>query len=624
MLQGHAADVPVRDLSPGETQTFLAGYFVYWVDTTGDATVTEVIRRHARGDFTLSQSDQLSAGFQPNAAVWISFELRNNTGSNVPWWLIAAENVIDEVQLHHVNAEGQVHTERTFRGVQIGKVESPLTQHLFALHLPDQASKQFYLRYQSVTALRIAPWLLDKHALEQQQAREGLFWGGYFGIMLITIIISIYRALYYRHMTDMTYAVYLIGLDTATFVNLGIYRRLGLEIQLEYVHLTVASGITLASAALILFAYAFIEWPRQNPAVRQRVWHWLGITVGLFALGAATVWLTSPSYVYTYVNILGVLTIAVTVSFASYTALKGYVNARWFLLAFLPFAFGYGARILEGAGLLEMEGVFLRNFFYTSLFHVTILLAAIVMSEGRQRRLQEKLGWELEQTYQALEKQANFTRMLAHEIRTPLAVIDSHAQLLSNAQRDPDGVTDCVPRLRASVKQINAVLETFLTEDRLAQPLQLTRSRLDLGELIATSIEATQHRTQHHLITLSKSADNTAVWGDQQLLQVAFANLLDNAVRYSPDGGNIQVTIARADDAAITASVHDEGVGISPASLDRIFDRYFRTQQLPDVVGSGLGLYLVRLIIEQHGGSITCRSVLGEGTTFEVTLPLAD
>lgn len=108
--------------------------------------------------------------------------------------------------------------------------------------------------------------------------------------------------------------------------------------------------------------------------------------------------------------------------------------------------------------------------------------------------------------------------------------------------------------------------------------------------------------------------------GDPDLLRVLLLNLLENAARYSPEGGAIQVRAA-AGDGQVTIEVSDEGVGIPAEARERIFERYYRTSPVKEAIGAGLGLYIARSIARLHGGEVTCDSTLGEGSIFRVHLP---
>ena len=110
-------------------------------------------------------------------------------------------------------------------------------------------------------------------------------------------------------------------------------------------------------------------------------------------------------------------------------------------------------------------------------------------------------------------------------------------------------------------------------------------------------------------------------FADPKMLTVLLSNLLENAIRYSPQGGGIVVTGEALDQGAVRITVADQGIGIPADQLPRVFDRFYRTGQLPGVDGSGLGLYLYCEIARMHGGELSVESVLGQGSTFTLLLP---
>jgi signal transduction histidine kinase len=128
-----------------------------------------------------------------------------------------------------------------------------------------------------------------------------------------------------------------------------------------------------------------------------------------------------------------------------------------------------------------------------------------------------------------------------------------------------------------------------------------------------------QRQSEDHLLRYCSAAKDLRISGDPDLLRILILNLLENAVHYSPEGGSIQVRAA-AQDGSVTIAVRDEGIGIPPEARERIFDRYYRTPQVKDAIGAGLGLYIVRSIARLHGGDVSCDSTLGEGSTFRVSL----
>ena len=160
---------------------------------------------------------------------------------------------------------------------------------------------------------------------------------------------------------------------------------------------------------------------------------------------------------------------------------------------------------------------------------------------------------------------------------------------------------------------------------RGGQPLELRRQPVDLGGLARRAIEEADRIHEQHPIRLEATAEPVVGLWDGGRLERVVANLLGNAVKYSPEGGEVIVRIGReeaAGQAFASLAVEDRGVGIPTADLAHIFEHYRRGRNVGTIVDSGIGLSGARTIVEQHGGTIAVRSTEGEGSVFTVRLPL--
>jgi len=225
---------------------------------------------------------------------------------------------------------------------------------------------------------------------------------------------------------------------------------------------------------------------------------------------------------------------------------------------------------------------------------------------------------------------------VSHDLRTPITSIKGRAQvLLRRAQRGggfaPEAVTDALRAIDGVADRMNTLVDELVDIGRLqsGRPLELNRRPLDLVALLREAIAEAQRATSKHALRLETDlAELTGVWDGPRLARV-LDNLLSNAVRYSPEGGEIAVTLARevADprnggDAARLA-VADRGVGIPAADLPHIFERFRRGRNVTGrIAGTGIGLAGAKQIVEQHGGTIAIESQEGAGTTVTVRLPL--
>jgi signal transduction histidine kinase len=237
--------------------------------------------------------------------------------------------------------------------------------------------------------------------------------------------------------------------------------------------------------------------------------------------------------------------------------------------------------------------------------------------------LAEKL--EAEQRLTGLQR--SFVSMASHEFRTPLTVIDAHAQRLTTLKDrlSPGDIAERAGRIRGSVKAMTQVMERMLNTARLfdgdpalyfhpttINPAELLAQVCDLHREIAAGAWIVEH-----LLDLPP-----AMTGDPNLLLQAFGNLLSNAVKYSPDGGRIDLAAA-AEGPWLVVTVSDQGLGIPAADRAQVFERYHRGANVSGIVGAGVGLYLVKMIVDLHHGDIAVDSREGGGSRFVVRLPLA-
>ncbi len=219
------------------------------------------------------------------------------------------------------------------------------------------------------------------------------------------------------------------------------------------------------------------------------------------------------------------------------------------------------------------------------------------------------------------QMQDQFVRVAAHELKTPVAIMKGFAQLL---QRSGSGADANGRRLEAIVRgadRIDRIVQDLLEVSLLtAGKLSIQRGPVDVDVLLRELVRTHQARTSAH--TLALDGDPVRVEGDRDRLAYVFDRILDNAVRYAPAGGPVQVAIASGP-ASITVAVQDPGIGIPRPSQERIFEPFFRAHAdtAHDYGGMGVGLYISRMIVRLHGGEITFRSEPGAGSRFVVELP---
>ena len=229
---------------------------------------------------------------------------------------------------------------------------------------------------------------------------------------------------------------------------------------------------------------------------------------------------------------------------------------------------------------------------------------------------------EKERELSGLQRQ--FVSMVSHEFRTPLAVIDGHAQrLLRRIEKlDVDQLRKGLNKVRRSVSNLTDLMESVLNAAHLEEgQVEFKPDPCPLHSLLNELCSSYGEINGDRRIILEIDELPDSMMADRRLLRQVISNLLSNAIKYSPDGLNIWVTGKINEHDEVVISVRDEGLGIPPDELEKLFNRFFRASTSTGIAGSGIGLHLVRHFVELHDGRIEVESTVNVGTNFSVYLP---
>jgi PAS domain S-box-containing protein len=225
----------------------------------------------------------------------------------------------------------------------------------------------------------------------------------------------------------------------------------------------------------------------------------------------------------------------------------------------------------------------------------------------------------------AQEMQSVFISTVSHELKTPVALIKGYAGTLrrEDAAWDPNVIRESLAVIEDEADRLTVLIEDLLAASKLkAQQMQLDLGDVRLDEMAAQAVERFSTQTEQHQFVLNFPPNLPVVQGDEQRLRQVLDNLISNAIKYSPDGGMIEVG-GEADDQTVTVYVRDQGIGLTAAEQERIFERFYRVDDTlrRKTQGTGLGLYLAKTIITAHNGTIHVKSKPGQGSTFYFTIP---
>lgn len=245
----------------------------------------------------------------------------------------------------------------------------------------------------------------------------------------------------------------------------------------------------------------------------------------------------------------------------------------------------------------------------------------VILRDVTERRRNEKVAFETAIEQHRVQVLSQFIRDVSHEFKTPLSVINNSLYLM---ERSDDAEQQKKRRevIQLQTQRLDYLISEMLTTVQLDANSQLAHNSIHLNSLLESIAQQQMpifKAKQQHLI-LNLSEKSAQILGDSLMLQKAVNNILENANRYTPNGGTITVTSSQEDEFA-TIKISDTGVGIHAESKNHIFERFFRVDDAHSTPGFGLGLPIAQSIIEKHQGWVDVESVPGSGTTFTIWLP---
>ena len=226
-----------------------------------------------------------------------------------------------------------------------------------------------------------------------------------------------------------------------------------------------------------------------------------------------------------------------------------------------------------------------------------------------------------------LEKiRQDFVANVSHELRTPLTTIKGYAETLLEGALKEDQAFQFVQVIKRHTDRLTKIVEDLLMLSRIeTKEFHLKLEVVPLPNFIDDILDFVKDPAEKKKISLSRNEipPSLSVQGDRNHLEQVLINLLDNAIKYTPEGGRVTVSAIEKDSKDIQFSVEDNGIGIPKEDLSRIFERFYRVDKgrSKELGGTGLGLSIVKHLVQAHGGSVWVESQLGKGSTFYFTLP---
>ncbi|OAN42986.1 hypothetical protein A6A04_09800 [Paramagnetospirillum marisnigri] len=597
----------------GQPVVSLDGHLSMLADADGRLTVEQAALRADFVDLDPQSRPGIASG-----TVWYRFTVARSAAAPSEWVLAFGEPDMEDVRVY-VPRPGGFAEIRLGRAIPSRDLPMAARRHAASLDLSGEEPTTIYLRLASDKIRFEAAELWRPGALVFQEARQSALFGLHFGVLAMLVVVYALFGLWLRDGAMLAYCLYVATIVSRGLSHTGMAALLFPWAGAGLGNLLTGIGLMGGMAAFILMWDRILDLRRTFP-VMHRIY---GVVGGLVAVSVLVTdtplfpLLVRPAQVAMLAASLASIVLAVLLVRRD----PRDILMKFYLCAFLPVVLVWAAEI--GAALWpgKVPADLGRGMDVAAIMiHIAILSIALAYRLRRLQRERSLAELALASEQMARQRLRTFVDMATHEFKTPLAVIDSAVQMLE--LRTPPGQPDITTRhdtIRRAVRRLVALVDTCLATDRDITPALRPRP-MNPAELVAAV--ADRHRDPRYPDLMVDVTDLPAVIvADADLLGIALDALVDNARRHGAAESPVDLT-ASADRQQVVFTVADRGPGIAPGDVRHIFEKHYRGVASATIPGSGLGLHLVRIIADLHGGTVDAHPRPGGGALFRLCLPV--
>ncbi|MFZ4525667.1 MAG: sensor histidine kinase [Chlorobium sp.] len=592
-------------------QAELAGHFDYLKDVTGKLTLADILDpKNAIGFKRLKGN--LNDGYS-HKAVWLRFTLSRTSRFPADSWLRLYPSYLDHVTVY-IQPGNDPSQESSWHQIQLGDhipvADRPVSASDFIapLSLPLETPVIMYVRIQSITSLKFGASVHTPPDMIRQTETNILFQGGYLAIFMVISLLNFIYFLRIKERLFLYFALYALAVSINDLSISGILTLLlpgSAHLISDYLaDVGKGGGILLFSVFLSrLFADELTPFTR----------YYLKVMV---VIGVLTV-LSDPLGFYVEmapVTSLGVLFLFFVVSWLNFKAIKNNKpGGMFFFVVFGISNLGYFIHFLQLLGLVPLEWWGVNNVQYASLLNIILMTLALAerLRETEKRAMaalkdSELKNVELATERLATERQQRFLTMLSHEYRTPLAIIRSSTNImeLQMSDQNPENSSE-LDKMKRAVHRLVEVMDVSLEKSRLSDSREKEGTvRTLFAPLMASEVEEVRALWPKRIFTVAISLTDHAINAEKHYFTTALFNLLDNAQKYSPPDSPIDID-CHEEGEEVVIRIRNQSNGILTNETEQLFKKYQRGSNSSNTNGSGLGLWLVREIINRHHGAVT-------------------
>lgn len=618
------------ELRPNTEKVAIGVEAVAYLDVNGSLTIHDILDDPAAVPFD-HRGKVRDEGYRYGDGVyWLAFSLSRSAGAPQNWWMEVGPAVLDEVAVFVTTSENQL-LHSAYDGTWVPFYERQLEYRypVFKLALTSHHEEyKIYVRVKNSGALASHITLWSPSTFVGKMSSELLIFGIFFGLLLGILILNLTLWRLYRPHVTFWWMVYLVSDGLLLFSLNGFFSQYLFPQQPQLISPFV--GVVLSVQLYAAVQFITLVFGRKHlPNGYVRWFHLIRAISG----GCAILSVAGATHVAAPIIFITAFVMASCALIICIARMRSdSAGDRWYCAGCILI---WCALVIVGArysGLLELTPFSVYAWEATSLGHLFLISYGTVQRYRFYRRAKSLARRRVSNARAAMAAarlREELVALVLHEMRAPLTIIHTS---MSNLRQDNATQTDSVEKRyqkiwRAQAK-IKSMIENYLSDERMKRSyFEPIRSEVDMAKLLADVVQDSREVYPDRVVEFSgfeseaagKLSQGVMLSVDKELIRIALANMIDNALKYSsgPTPVLVRATCLRN---TLTISVKDCGIGIAQADLPKIFERYYRAPSAKKV-GSGLGLHVVKVIIEQHGGEVTIESAEGIGTEIILKIP---
>ncbi len=577
----------------------------------GDADAL-TIAEAAQAASTKADTRQLSPGTR-----WYRFTVWRAAGTPADWMLAFGEPDIDDVRIFLPAPGGGFSETQLGRRVPNRHLSVAARRHVAQLTFPAAEPVTVHIRLSSSSKIRFEDAALWRPgALIFDEARQSVLFGVNLGVLAVIVIVYALFGFWLRDGVLLIYAGFVGTQLCQSSSHSGIIALIFPDAGRHTNYLLNDGGLIAGVAAFIFLWDRILDLKKTFPIL-----HYVYMAAGA-AMMASLLAMATPVFplVVRSAQFLSLASSLCSIVLAAILLHRtpGNTLLRYYLVAFFPVAFVWVVQFSARFSSLVPPDLGRDIQQYGTKAHIIILCIALAyrLSTSKRNRIYAEAALATERL--SRQRLKTFIDMATHEFKTPLAVIDNTAQVLElMAPPERPEIIDRIATIRRAVRRVVTLIETCLAAER---ETALHLRQIKPADLVGRLIERNTYPDRQPLIVTASGLPPTCL-ADGDLLGIALDALIDNARRYGPADQPVELTAGQQHGSLVFA-VHDRGPGVPPDEAGRIFDKYYRCAASGSIPGSGIGLHLVKLIAELHGGQVDYQPRDGGGASFTVTIPI--